>query len=91
MKGNSMKLKFMTAAMVAAALVSSEVLPQQAFVYPSRGQSPQQQQKDEFDCHQWAIQQTGFDPSNPRQASAPPPPPSGGGVRESGSGARRAV
>src|SRR3954453_20056307 len=91
MKGKRMKFRSMTAAMIGAALFSSEVLPQQAFVYPSRGQSPQQQQKDEFDCHQWAIQQTGYDPANPRQASAPPPPPSGSAEPEAGSGARGAV
>src|SRR5690242_3238312 len=90
MKGSSMKLKSIVAAVVAAALVGTEVLAQ-PFVYPARGQSAQQQQKDEFECHQWAIQQTGFDPSNPRQASAPPPPPSGSAEPEAGSGARGAV
>ncbi len=23
-------------------------------IYPAKGHSPQQQQKDEFECHQWA-------------------------------------
>jgi hypothetical protein len=31
-------------------------------VYPSKGQSKQQQSKDEGECHQWAKQQTGVDP-----------------------------
>jgi hypothetical protein len=47
----------------------------QAYVYPERGQSPQQQQKDRADCHAWAVQQTGFDPANPRVATGPPPAP----------------
>lgn len=31
-------------------------------VYPSKGQSQAQQSKDEWACHQWAMQQTGVDP-----------------------------
>jgi hypothetical protein len=38
------------------------------YVYPAKGQSPQQQKTDEADCYSWAVQQTGFDP-----AKAPPP------------------
>lgn len=53
----------------------------QQYVYPKEGQSPQQQQQDEYACYQWAVQQTGFDPSR----GAPPPPsapaPSGGAGR----------
>ena len=44
---------------------------QQLFIYPQKGQSPQQQQQDRFECHQWAMQQTGFDPT---MATAMPPP-----------------
>ena len=33
------------------------------YVYPQRGQSPQQQQRDEIDCSNWATQQTGYRPS----------------------------
>ena len=33
------------------------------YVYPSKGQSQEQQDKDRYDCHRWAVQQTGFDPS----------------------------
>jgi hypothetical protein len=29
---------------------------------------PEQQQKDEFECHQWAVQQTGYDPTAAQQA-----------------------
>ena len=45
----------------------------QAYVYPSKGQSAEQQKRDEYECHQWARQQTGFDPTQQPQASAPPP------------------
>ena len=37
-------------------------------VYPAKGQSAEQQQKDEFECHQWAVQQTGYDPTKTQQA-----------------------
>ena len=33
------------------------------FVYPKNGQSDQQQASDKFACHQWAHQQSGFDPT----------------------------
>jgi hypothetical protein len=33
------------------------------FVYPKNGQNDQQQATDKFQCHQWAHQQSGFDPT----------------------------
>jgi hypothetical protein len=39
--------------------------PDQLFVYPTKGQSEQQQATDRFQCHSWAVGQTGFDPSKP--------------------------
>jgi hypothetical protein len=47
----------------------------QAIIYPERGQSQQQQDADRGQCHVWAVQQTGFDPTKARVAMAPPPPP----------------
>ena len=45
-----------------------------AFAYPNAGQSEQQQSKDRYECHQWAVSQTGFDPTTaPPLAAAPPP------------------
>jgi hypothetical protein len=37
----------------------------QLVVYPARGQSPEQVERDRYECHVWAVQQTGFDPSQP--------------------------
>ena len=31
--------------------------------YPKNGQTPEQQAKDKFECHQWAVGQSGFDPT----------------------------
>jgi hypothetical protein len=39
--------------------------PPQLMVYPARGQTPQQLERDRYECHVWAVQQTGFDPSQP--------------------------
>jgi hypothetical protein len=35
----------------------------QLFVYPKNGQSSQQQDKDRYECHRWAVDQSGFDPT----------------------------
>lgn len=33
------------------------------FAYPTRGQTPEQQAADRAACHEWAVAQTGHDPS----------------------------
>ena len=38
------------------------------FIYSAKGQSAEQQKKDEFECYQWAVQQTGYDPTKSQQA-----------------------
>ena len=58
---------------------------QAPLIYPSKGQTPDQQAADEGQCHAWAKQQTGIDPA--MLAAAPPPTaPSayGGGQRARG-------
>ena len=37
----------------------------QVYAYPLHGQSPEQQDRDHYECSTWATQQTGFDPSAP--------------------------
>jgi hypothetical protein len=71
---------------VVSALFAASAGAQQLFIYPQRGQSPEQQQRDRFDCHQWAVQQTGFDPM---MGAAPPPmaAPTTGPVRGAARGA----
>ena len=46
----------------------------QPYIYPDKGQTPQQQESDKGQCYMWAVQQTGFDPANPQVAAAAPPP-----------------
>ncbi|UOA09050.1 glycine zipper family protein [Methylobacter sp. S3L5C] len=33
-------------------------------VYPAKGQSSDQLTKDRYECHLWAVKQSGFDPAN---------------------------
>ncbi|RUM90281.1 MAG: hypothetical protein DSZ23_02040 [Thermodesulfatator sp.] len=56
-------------------------------IYPAKGQSPEQQQKDEFECHQWAVQQTGFDPTTAQQAPIQETTKRGRGLRGAAGGA----
>ena len=34
------------------------------YIFPAKSQTPQQQQKDESDCYQWAVTNSGTDPLN---------------------------
>ena len=49
---------------------------QQLMIYPAKGQSAEQQQKDVGECKSWATDQTGFDPANPPAMTQPAPQPS---------------
>jgi len=62
----------------------------QMYIYPSRGQSPQQEQEDHGQCYTWAVQQSGFNPANPQIPGGPPPAvgaPQGGLFRGAAGGA----
>ena len=48
---------------------------QQMYIYPNKGQSQAQKNKDMSQCNTWAVNQTGFDPSAPYY-------PSGSGPRQ---------
>ncbi len=54
-------------------LVAGAALAQEVIVYPAKGQSADQTEKDKFECYQWAKGKTGFDPMAPPTASTPPP------------------
>jgi outer membrane lipoprotein SlyB len=53
----------------------------QVYFYPKAGQSNEQQSRDQYDCYNWAIKQTGFDPGmtamqpEQRVKVVPMPPP----------------
>ncbi len=40
------------------------------FIFPTDGQSAEQQELDEFTCYKWAKNRTGVDPNQPAQATA---------------------
>ena len=83
-----MRTNFMSMFMVSLGFVMlSTGVEAQMFVYPEKGQSREQQEQDEFSCHKWAKEQTGFDPNQQMQASAPPAPQSGGAVKGAAKGA----
>ncbi len=78
------------ALLLAILMITGPALGQNIFIYPTRGQSPQQQDRDRYECHSWAVQQTGFDPSRAQTAQAPPPSqeaPQGGVLRGAAGGA----
>jgi len=73
-----------------ACFVSPSFGQQQLIIYPAKGQTPEQQQKDQGECHTWAKGQTGFDPAAPPPAAQAPPPstaPQGQVVRGAARGA----
>ena len=53
----------------------------QVYFYPKAGQTNEQQSRDQYDCYNWAIKQTGFDPGqspipkDDRVRVVPMPPP----------------
>jgi len=71
-------MKYTTSLAIVLCLVAFSLLPAQAtepsgktlastidvFVFPNEGQPPAQQSKDEGDCYDWAVQNTGNDPFN---------------------------
>jgi hypothetical protein len=53
------------------------------YFYPSKGQTQEQQARDKYECNQWAVGQSGFDPSNP--------PPTTSGNTQKGQAVRGAA
>ena len=56
-------------------------------IYPAKDQSAEQQEKDKFECYQWAKNDSGFDPMETPKASTPPP----SGEKKKGGGAKGAL
>ena len=55
-------------------MLTSTAMAAGVIVYPSKGQSADQQKADEGACLSWASDQTGFDPTAPMKATSAPPP-----------------
>jgi hypothetical protein len=75
----------------AALFLTVGVAAQKPVVYPAKGQSAEQQKKDDGACYGWAKNNTGIDPAVVAQTPPPPSGPAvGGGERLKGA-ARGAV
>ena len=66
-----------------------EAFAQKQYAFPQKGQSAEQQKKDEYECHNWAVKQSNYDPTSTAQAQPPQSagPERGSGVRGAGRGA----
>lgn len=47
----------------------AEAPPPRVYFYPTQGQTDAQQDRDRYECYNWAVKQTGFDPG---RRSLPP-------------------
>lgn len=50
--------------------VSTGSTASQLYVYPRSGQSAEQQAADRYECHRWAVEETGFDTTQPAGRTA---------------------
>ena len=65
-------------------------LSQELIIYPNQNQDQARQDRDQYDCYNWAKGQSNFDPMAPPTATQPPPqqqPKRGGLVRGAARGA----
>ena len=80
---NMRRFLLLASIMGAANAVSAQALPDtsklayndlsnkmKVYVFPAKGQSQDQQKKDEFECYKWAMDQSGVDPLNPPKVKA---------------------
>ena len=49
------------------AIVVGQASGQDLIVYPAKGRSQQQMEKDKFDCYSWAKNRAGLTPCKPRR------------------------
>jgi hypothetical protein len=81
---------FVFAAVCCFGTMRASTMQAQPLVYPVKNQSADQQKRDEAECGQRAVQQTGFDPASAQVAGAVPPPTTPTGTT-AGAGARGAA
>jgi hypothetical protein len=56
-----------------ALAIPGKAVSQDVFIYPQKGQSAEQQDKDKYECYNWAKTNSGFDPMAAPTTSSPPP------------------
>jgi predicted lipid-binding transport protein (Tim44 family) len=83
-----MTLRSMTLLILAFGCISAPVLrADDVYIYPAKNQSPEQQEKDKYECYQFGKSQTGFDPMAAPQATAAAPEKKGGLLKGAAGGA----
>ena len=69
-------MNFISKSFISTAFIFYLAMPvwsQELMIYPAKGQSNDQMEKDKYECYTWAKGQTGFDPMQmPTATSAPP-------------------
>lgn len=60
---NQAHLKKLTLFIALSGLMVALPVQAQLMIYPMKGQSNEQLSKDRYECHIWAVQQSGFDPT----------------------------
>lgn len=85
------KTLFLMAATFLTIFLVDSVSGQELIVFPAKGQSQEQMEKDKYACYEWAKQETGFDPMQAQPSTLAPPPqnqsPSGERIRGAARGA----
>jgi YMGG-like Gly-zipper len=66
-----------TVVVLAGLIAGPLAMAQQPLIYPAKGQSADQQNKDQGECYVWAKQQTGVDPVAVAQTASSQPAPAG--------------
>jgi len=82
-------LKFLSVFAVVI-MFSGQAFSNEFVIFPAKGQSNEQMEKDKYECYQWAKQNSGFDPMAPPTAKSAPPPKQaqkGGAVKGAAGGA----
>ncbi|MCL6414821.1 hypothetical protein MIB92_04085 [Aestuariirhabdus sp. Z084] len=74
--------------LIGVMLLSGPTIASELYIYPAKGQSAEQLDKDKYECYSWAKNDTGFDPMAVPQATTAPPSneKSSGGVVRGGVG-----
>ncbi|MCP3850656.1 MAG: hypothetical protein GY694_10540 [Gammaproteobacteria bacterium] len=73
---------------LALSVIFNASVANDVIVFPAKGQSNEQMEKDKHACYGWAKNETGFDPMVTPKASTPPPSQTkkSGGVARGGLG-----
>lgn len=74
-----MKKIYMSAAALLCVFSTCAFAAQELVMYPNRGQSLEQIEKDKYECYVWAKSESGYDPLNldasSQRSTVPPPEP----------------